>query len=593
MQTTTDETAQAVTPGRRVSRTAALRKPLTRLPTLLLLLILVLGGCDTQRAIVYTDEDRERLEVVRTFADNALEAGADRWSGRETPLLADGIDLETGEPVRWRFEGESYIISNLASQQNFFRVLDGLSSLIGEERYRRAAEEAVRYHFDHLASGCGLLRWGGHQFIDLETLEPVGRFDADAHEFKNNFPYYELMHRVDSGATANFLRAFWNAHILDWEQLDMNRHGAYGLQRGALWDHPFADPEPFFEGTGLTFINAGSDLIQAAGMLHALQGEEEALEWAHRLAEMYVKARHPDTGLGAYQYSMPLQREEPVVPMTETRHTWSTYGDRARNQFAQEFGEVAREGWVVWGGRIRTIYVSNAYMQLALAESLEEEGGRFLRWTVDGLLALARHSYDPQSNRFRPMWADGTELTGERMARFGYYGSQGTRWNPLPADSGFLKTYARAYRLSGDPELWETARSIARGTGMGEIGVRPGEQVLLDLESVGEPEPEEIFALIELYRAAPHPDYLQRARLVAGRLIEERFHEGFFLPSDSHRNASFDRLEPLALLSLDALLRGRAGDVPAHVGGSGYIHGRFDGIGRTYDREAIWSVTRP
>ncbi len=537
------------------------------------------------------ERDRQRLAVVRDWADRVLEQGTDRWSGENTPLLADGLHVHSLEPVVWRHRGNRYIISNLASQQNLFRTLAALSELTGEDRYERAAEAAVRYHFEHLGDRSGLLRWGGHQFIDLATLQPVGEFDADCHEFKNNFPFYELMWQVDADATTRFLRALWHAHVTNWRILDMNRHGPYGRALPEdIWQRPFDDPEPFFEGDGLTFINAGSDLIYAAGMLHQLADEPRAWTWGRRLARMYVKARHPETGLGAYQYSHPRRRRQPPAegPL-EGRLTWSMYGDRAENQFSAQFGEVAREGWAVWGGRIRTIYVRNGFMQLGLGEAMDE-GEQLIEWTADGLEALATHAYMPEANAFRPMWADGTDLTGKTYDRGGYYGPRGTEWQPLAADVEFLMTYARAYRLTGREALWDTARRIGKGLGIGDIGRAPGEAVAMNLEAPGS-SPEEVFALLELYRAAPHTDYLERARLVADRMIEQRYHHGFFLPGPDHLYARFDTLEPLAIVTLDAVLRGRADRIPAHIGGRGYIHGHFDGHGRTYDHRVIWSAT--
>ncbi|MFW6279670.1 MAG: hypothetical protein ACOC2T_01435, partial [Planctomycetota bacterium] len=126
----------------------------------------------------YTEEDAARLDVVHQFADSVLEYGLDQWSGEDSPLLADGVDVRTHEPVTWRYNGKEYIISNLASQQNLFRTFTGLSNLTDDPRYRRAAEDAVEYHFEHFQARSGLLRWGGHQFIDLRTLQPVGDFDC-------------------------------------------------------------------------------------------------------------------------------------------------------------------------------------------------------------------------------------------------------------------------------------------------------------------------------------------------------------------------------------------------------------------------------
>jgi pectate lyase len=372
--------------------------------------------------------DLRRLKAVRTFADQVLKQGRDRWSGQGTPLFADGLDVRTGEPVVWVHRGRSYIISNLASQQNLLRTLVALSHLTGEDRYRDAAQATVRYHFDHLASPCGLLRWGGHQFIDLRTLRPVGDFDANCHEFKNHMPYYEFLYEINPEATARLIRAVWDAHVTDWNRLDMNRHGSYRGNRNvsaSMWDRAFGNPEPFYEGQGLTFVNAGNDLIYAAAQLAALHDEPGALTWAQHMAQMYVRSRHPETGLGSYQYSKPRRTREPVWPMTQSGHTWSQYGDRAENHLGREFGEVAREGWALFHGRERSIYAIHALVMLGVAEQLGDQGGAFLKSTVEGMAAYLHHAYDEERNHFRPLWADGTDLSGRKIETYGYYNQTG------------------------------------------------------------------------------------------------------------------------------------------------------------------------
>ncbi len=278
--------------------------------------------------------------------------------------------------------------------------------------------------------------------------------------------------------------------------------------------------------------------------------------------------------------------------MTQSGHTWSHFGDRAENHFGREFGEVAREGWALFHGRERSIYAIHALVLLGVAESLEEEGADFLTWTVDGLAAYLNHAYDEEGNHFRPLWADGTDLSGRMIETFGYYNqtNQPRPFTGSDADGAFLVSYARAFRLSGDERLWRGLRGMVRGNGLGELGPQPADPPRLNL-ATDHADPETIYALLDLHRSHPHPGLLGLARRIGDNILARRTRDGFFVPSAKHLNASFNAQEPLALLALHAALTGRPDAVPPYIGSMGYIHGRFDGVGRTYDVRVIYGQT--
>lgn len=527
----------------------------------------------------------DRIDAVRAFADKVLEHARDSYRDEPTPLFVDGLNVDTLEPVRWVHEGEAWIPSNLASHQNLLRALVALSALTGDPRYREEAIATVKAGFRLLQHEAGMLDWGGHRFFDLASGEAVG--EGYRHELKHHYPFYELMWEVDRDATRRYLEAFWNAHVLDWSTLDMNRHGDYDLPMGDLWDSDFAGAEPFFEGEGLTFINCGSDLIYAGAMHYLFTGEEGALTWSKRLAEQYVRARHPETGLGAYQFTRPIRREQP--PAKGPLPTTSNYGDRAENQFGPEFGEVAREGWMIRSPA--SIYGVNAVMQMQLSERLAEGGRDFLDWTLDGLRAWVKYGYDAERDLARPIWADGTDLTGYEIVRDGYYGKKGRVLQAQQPQGIVLWSCAMAHRLSGDKALWQTLRAMARGRGFGEIGPAPNADVAVDL-TTDESDPHVLFGLLEICRTAGDPGYRELASQVGDNIVAQRFHDGFFLPDAEHLNARVGAVEPLALLALEATLRGECDLVPHYCGGHSYFTGPHDGLGRTGDGKVIWSVVR-
>lgn len=514
---------------------------------------------------VVAEQETTPLNYVCRHADTVLKSARDRFAEAPTSLLADAIDLRSMEPAALNHQDQTYIICNLANQQNFLRVLAGLTALTGDPKYKDEAKSIVAWQFEHLRSDCGLLHWGGHRAYDLKSRTCVTRA---IHELKHNFPFYELMWEVNPEITAQFIRAFWNAHILDWDILDMNRHGNYKRPMGPLWESGFSGAPPFFEGRGLTFINTGDDLIYAALMLYNFSGEEGALTWGMRLAQQYVNARHPKTGLGVYQYSQAIRMADPPEDEDAPNFTYSTFGDRTQRQFGPEFGAIALEGNYLPNDR--SIYSLNALMQLQLAEMLGDSGSGMRGYTLDGLRAYATHAYRAEDNTLTPMFTDGTSLDGYIMKRKGYHGDAGTEIKRQQAGLPLLLSYSTAFRLSKDPLLWSVVRGIARGNDLGDFGDSFSKSPAVNLETRCA-DPVAIFALLELARADGGSAYVELAEVIAGNILRHKFHKGMFAANAEASRASIDAIEPLALLALEAHLRENPDAVPLYRGGRAYF----------------------
>ncbi len=551
-----------------------------------------------------TPQASPRIEAVRTFADNVLRYGRDVYGPKHTPLFADGINVDTHEPAVWKLPKEQverwkmppqWILSNLASQQNLFRVLAVLTDLTGDPKYRQAAVDATRYAFEHLRHENGLLYWGGHAAWDLATDQPVGEGRTDGiagkHELKSNYPFYELMWEVDKEATRRFIDDFWASHILQWDILDMNRHGPYLPIPANMWDQPYVGGPVPFSGKGLTFSNTGSDLFYAAATLTDLGGDQRPLLWAKRLAQRYADARHPVTGLGADNYSI-------IEP------------DRMIRQFGAEFGDRFTEATVtsLYGTR----YHRMAVCQLKLYEKLGHAGEDFKKWAVQDLTAYAKHAYDPADNSFWPTLIDGTRLTPADRKRGGYVE---LRWlQKRPAEGVHFWAYALAYKLSQDPLMWQMAHSIGRGLGIGDIGTtpdpswgrrprRPSDQANEAIGSAPDTapapdlatthaDPNSIFGLIELHQATRRDEYLTLAGKIADNLLDQQFNHGFFVTSPDHLFCKFDTITPLALLYLEVTRQKPPIHLPLYAAGRSYFHCSYEGAGRTYDERTIYTTVR-
>jgi pectate lyase len=521
------------------------------------------------------------LDTLVAYADKVLAQYRDPYHG--TPLFYDGFDSFSGKPVTWRnVDGTEWEPSNIASQQNLFRFLVGLSALTGQAQYADAAREAIRWHFAH-ADESGLLRWGGHTFLDMKTLRAVGPENKNmVHELKHHYPFYELMYEVDAPATTRLIKALWNSHIFDWDTLELSRHGDFGKPLGDeahFWDKPqHRDLEILREAKGLSFVNIGNDLIYAAGMLSRLSGDAKPLSWAQFMAWQYVRSRYPATGLGVYQFNRPTKREEPPTDENDPRFTFSFFGDRAQRQFGPEYGDVAKEAWVLFKmddealNGPEGIYGDASLAQLLLARELGEAGHQLQAWTVAGLEAWARYAYVPETNEIKPMFADGKDLTGQVFQRPGYYGKRGRVFERRKITPIVFLSYATAWASSRSDALWPTVAAMAQNFGLGNWNPGDPMRPQVDLETRAD-SAVLLFAALEIHCATGVEAYLHLASAIGRSLLAQRWHRGTFVPSAEHIYCRFDDAEPLALAALIAAERGEPALVPGFRSEGGYIHG--------------------
>jgi pectate lyase len=542
---------------------------------LAILYILFLSNICFQTVAQQSDvdaQDKSRMDAVITFADNLLKDGKDVYSGKASPLLVNGINVFTKEPVKWIFSnGEEIVLSDFACQQNLLRVLVSLSNLTGDEKYKSAAKNMLQYYFEHFQDTSGLLQWGGHKFVDLKSLSPVGPSDKDlVHELKNAYPYYDFWYEVNPLSTVKFIKAFWNAHVYNWTTLEISRHGKYGLIPSGIWNHSFEQQKPFFETRGLSFLDAGNDLIYSGIKLYEFTNDPGALLWAKRLADQYVLCRDPKTGLGAYQFTQPRKTAEPPADSA----TFSLYGDRVQRQFGPEFGPNALEGTILLKKHIETIYSTNALMEIQLAKELGKNGEDFYKWTRDGMSSLAKYSYIPEKNLLRPMFSDGRDLSDFILKRDGYNGRKGTILKQIHAGNMLLISYSRAYMVTQDKSLWKMARNIAKGNGLGDIGTEPAKNIKLNYQTKND-DPFSVFALVDIYQKTQNTEYLNLARVVANNLVKNKFNHGYFNSGPDYLYANLDAIEPYALLTLDAAIKNTPAKVPPFINGAGFVQGEY------------------
>jgi len=497
------------------------------------------------------------VEGVRKFADRVLEDGRDSYGERKTPLFVDGLHVETLEPAKWQCRGETWVLSNLASQQPLLRTLEGLTALTGDEKYRKAAEDATRHALEHLRAPNGLLYWGGHLAWDLEQDKAVGQY-ADVHELKGHQPYYRLMWRVNGSRTKELMETVWAAHILDWSLLDYNRHGSVRRELRPRWSHPFSqDVEVPFraQGGNLSFVNVTPPLLHSAVTLAVLDRDPGVLLWARRLAERWQQGRHPETGLCGGQLSYRAH-------------------DRAQDALGHVHHEI-NEAKIVASYHQVSRYHHLPLAQMQSAATLVAAGGEyarlgqdFIRWASEDLKAYARHCYDRETGRFLAAMTDGTPLRWQE-ARTGYYTPQS--FAPRKPDGFLLWGHAMAYRLTKDEEHQRMAMEIAGRIGLGDLSQPNRERLDTDCDDW-----RAIYALLELHRATGDEKLLELAAAGAGNILEGQTPTGLF-PRPGRQYARTGDDAPLAVLHLAAALAGKSSLMPAPTFDRRFFHCEYHG----------------
>jgi pectate lyase len=492
------------------------------------------------------------LNAVREFADNVLKYGRDTYGPKHTPLFVDGLNIHTHEPVKWIApNGDRWILSNLASQQNLFRTLDGLTKTTGDPKYKQAAMDAIKYAFENLRNPNGLLYWGGHSAYDVGADKPCGR---GVHELKGFYPYYELMWEVDPQATRQFIEAFWSGHIRDWSNLDMDRH-CYRMNEplGKPWKHEYKGGPVFFEGTGMSAQHAGSDLFYAAAWLTKFTGNKEPLVWGKRLAYRYVQTRHPKTGISIPIFSVgppsQVQHGDEVVrklgPVAYV-FPYQAYANRAMSKFELGY-DMPTPGTFV------NPIAAPWLCQLMLGEPLGEDGKEFTQWAVEELTAWGKVAYRRRDNAFIPMIPDGTSLEGYVCKEDGPLGFKGTSLEPVPAGPTDFWAYALAYCVTTHDFMWEMARDIAQGNNYGDLGASVTDAPQLNLET-DLSDPYVLWVFLELHRKIGKQAFLQMAQRIGDNILTHRFHNGFVVPDNQYTFTKFDSIDPLVLLHLHTVL---------------------------------------
>lgn len=579
--------------------------------TILILLFasfLAMGLSPSSSDLIYTDEDYERLHAVIEHVENVLHYG--HAYNPNTALLPDAINTLTGEPARWEFPNRAKVpYSDLANQQNFFRTLVALSMVTGDAKYKGEAVATLAEFMANYQHPNGLMYWGGHRMINLDTLTVQSTETTNGpHELKNMLPYYELMLEVNEAATIRFMRQLWTAHFR-WGSADLNRHGSYSTAFNAnVFGQPMIDDVIVMDEDGLPiipnnspgdlpFVNSATDLAYAALALSDYTGDPAPRDWADYLMRQYRLASNPNTHMTVYQYKSTAIIKSPQE-CADPIYTNSGCGDRVARQF-RDFGPIARESNVQWKNT-QAIYVDNILMLLEAAQKYGmDHYALWARQYLEGYLDYAYIRVDGK-NKIIPMFNDGTVTYGYVVPQGGYYGPSNMRLDYVDLPTTYLLPILRTILAQTDSEdqvkLWTYFREIVETFGIGDVGALGGANPRLNLDTAID-DPFALMTMVELYNHTKNIEYLDVARTIGNNIVRLRFHRGFFVENEIMLYSRLDQPETLALLILDGVIRGiDSSTMPYYLADSGYIHGYLlanDGVteDRSYTQTYIYVKT--
>lgn len=535
------------------------------------------------------ESDMKRYYAVKEYAEKVILEGRDPYEKEDigkTPLFADGVDVESGEPFMWAdWDGYENAISNMASHLNLFRIFDGLSNLTKNEYYRQNAYQEIDYMTTNMVGASGLLYWGGHTSIDLKTMKPfAGPGEDVVHELKFHLPDYDFLFNRNPEFFKSATENHWRVHIKNWDRLEMNRHGPYYKSKyeGTVWseDPPIESDSIYdYKTRSLTFICSGTELIMSAIENYLHTGNERALLWGMTLQRKYENASNPKTGLLPHMYLLYSDNSLETTPLQS---------DRFYRQAGADLGDAAIEPWLLSGWENGVINGITASGRLYMAEKLgldTPEGKEFLDITVQSLKSNYKYALDKEKNQFKTILGDGTDITGYEMPAATLEVHQGNEYfrigtkhgnytdidmGGLGCDGLLLSSYAKAYLLSKDTEIAEMLGYLSRQNGIGDFSDINNPNIDIETKSQS---PRAIFATLDLYEATGNEKYLDLARKIGDNIVDNQFIDGYFVKGSDAKYAWFGALEPHALLKLHSVLIDQSDGVPDFTGGNIYNRG--------------------
>ena len=514
----------------------------------------------------YTDVYLEN--ILKLSVDNLIEYCSDIYNG--TPLLSDGIDLNTGKPLVWQADQtHSAVMSNFATQSSIFATFDAMSLLLDDEKYTQRVDDIYKWYIDNGMSKTGMGYWGGHAFIDLKTSQKYESVqNPDTHELKDAFLYLAPFFRLDKQFGKDLVMHTWLGHVIDWNYLLTNRHATYSKAQDVdNWYNTDAAEEihDFIRTTELPFRATANDLIYIAGESYKQTGDTYALTWGKKILQNFYNLRDEKTHIQPNIYATARGAANTLDPMTTiepfgkwytrtdlSAYTSTKYGDRFFNQYAEDLvaqgfypeSVLDEDDTTICEGNLVQTYVLpyTTLTDIWFAELIgaDTEDGRYItEMAVQNFAGCVKYGWIKDSKLLRTIMTDGTDISDFVPNRNGYYGNYyntGAKMGTTSFNDNYFYTACVAYRyavkhggLEEDAEILKDfiIYALSERYRLGKAGDNEiGDEGLALNYSTDISSPQVLLAMVDLYYATEKAEFLDAARVIGVNMCRSNYKYG-------------------------------------------------------------------
>jgi hypothetical protein len=248
--------------------------------------------------------------MVQAYADAMIDHGRDRYGDRHSPAFVATLDLRTmtmpaatSDTTRQMystyFRAEDCSTSvNPMYHIDLYQLLNALTTLTGDAKYRQAGRESIEWFFRNAQSpATGLMAWGEHLGWDLiDDKITVGNLRdgklevSDIHEFYGPWLHWKTTCEVAPAEARRFAIGLWGHQIYDHESCDYSRHARYSKHAPSR-GYEFARQAGFY-------LDTWASVYQASG-------DPELLVAVEKFLESWQRRQNPKTGLLPFESRSP------------------------------------------------------------------------------------------------------------------------------------------------------------------------------------------------------------------------------------------------------------------------------------------------